>query len=68
MTLRGLIAERDVQGLGREAALLRAVMAKHADRKEWRVIEIWPEELADVIIRAGLPRSPLTQWQMQREV
>lgn len=68
VTLRGLIAERDVQGVGREAALIRAVMAKHADRKEWRVTEIWPEELADVIIPAGLPRSRLTQWQMQRKV
>jgi ribosomal protein S18 acetylase RimI-like enzyme len=68
VTLRGLIAERDVQGLGREAALLRAVMAKHSDKEGWRFTETWPEEVADVIAPAGLPRTQLTQWQMQREV
>jgi hypothetical protein len=65
VTFRGLIAESDAQGVGREAALLRAVMAKHPDKKEWRITETWPEELADVIIPAGLPRTELTQWQMQ---
>lgn len=65
VTVRGLIGESTAQGLGREAALLRAVMAKHPGRTEWRIPAIWPEELADVISSAGLPRSPLTQWQMQ---
>lgn len=65
VTVRGLIAEPAAQGLGREAALLRAVMAKHPDRNEWRITATWPEELAHLIAPAGLPRSPLTQWQMQ---
>ena len=73
VTIRGLIA---APALGdgappcrdREAALLRAVMAKHPGREEWRLSAVWPEELAGVIAPAGLPRSPLTQWQMQREL
>ena len=67
-TIRGLIAEPAAQGAGREAALLRAVMAKHPRKDEWRLSALWPEEFASVIGPAGLPRSPLTQLQMQREV
>jgi hypothetical protein len=73
VTIRGLIAEPAI-GDGtppcrdREAALLRAVMAKHPGKEEWRFSAVWPEELAPLITPAGLPRSPLTQWQMQREV
>ena len=73
VTVRGLIAEPAV-GDGtpprhdREAALLRAAMAKHPGKEEWRFSAVWPEELAAVIAPAGLPRTPLTQWQMQREV
>jgi hypothetical protein len=73
VTIRGLIAEPTI-GDGtppcrdREAALLRAVMAKHPGREEWRFSAVWPEELASVIAPAGLPRSPLTQWQMQRKI
>lgn len=74
VTIRALVAERDALGDGtlpcreREAALLRAVMAKYSGRDEWRLSAVWPEELADVLAPAGLPRTPLTQWQMQREV
>ena len=73
VTIRGLIAEPAI-GDGtppcrdREAALLRAVMAKYPGRDEWRLSAVWPEELAPAIAPAGLPRSPLTQWQMRREV
>jgi ribosomal protein S18 acetylase RimI-like enzyme len=74
VTVRGLIAEPGGVGDGtpscrdRQAALLHAVMAKHPGKEEWRFSAVWPEELAAVIVLAGLPRSPLTQWQMQREV
>ena len=68
VTIRGLIAEPAAQDAGHEAALLRAVMAKHPGKQEWRLSAVWPEQLASVIAPAGLPRSPLTQWQMQREV
>ena len=74
VTIRGLVAEPTSPGDGtpacrdREAALLRAVMAKHPRREEWRLSAVWPEELSPVIAPAGLPRSPLTQWQMQREL
>ena len=73
VTIRALIAEPTI-GDGTplcrdgEAALLRAIMAKHPDRQEWRFSAVWPEELASMIAPAGLPRSALTQWQMQREV
>ena len=68
VTVRGLIAEPGAQGLGREAALLRAVMAKHPGRKEWRLSATWPEELADLVEPTGLPRTALIQWQMEREL
>ena len=68
VTIRGLIAEPAAQEAGREAALLRAVMAKHPGREEWRLSAVWPEQLAAVIAPVGLPRTPLTQWQMQRAV
>ena len=76
VTIRALVAARDksvgrdsVEPSGsREAALLRAVMAKHPGKEEWRFSALWPEELASVIAPAGLPRGPLTQLQMQREV
>ena len=66
VTVRALIA--DAAKVGRETTLLRAVMAKHPGTKEWRISATWPEELADVVSPIGLPRSPLTQWQMEREV
>jgi ribosomal protein S18 acetylase RimI-like enzyme len=68
VTIRGLIADPATQGAGREAALLRAVMAKHPGKDEWRLSALWPEELAPALASAGLPRNPLTQWQMKREV
>ena len=73
VTIRALIAEPAIEGgtpprRDREAALLRAVVAKHPGKQEWRFSAVWPEELASLITPAGLPRSPLTQWQMQREV
>ena len=68
VTIRNLIAEPAAQGAGREAALLRAVMARHPGKEEWRLSAVWPEGLAAVIAPAGLSRSPLTQWQMQREL
>lgn len=68
VSVRGLIAEPAAEGMGQEAALLRAVMAKYPDRNEWRLTSIWPEELAELLAPAGLPRSELTQWQMRRDL
>jgi ribosomal protein S18 acetylase RimI-like enzyme len=67
ITIRGLITEHAVQGQGRVATLLRAVMAKFPG-KEWRIGALWPEELGPVIADAGLARTPLSQWQMERMV
>jgi hypothetical protein len=76
VTIRALVAERDKlverdsvePSCSREAALLRAVMAKYPGKEEWRLSAVWPEEVAAHIAPAGLPRTPLTQWQMQREL
>ncbi len=68
VTVRALIADKSSLSSGREAALLRAVMARYRGRKEWRLSAVWPEEIAAIISTVGLPRSPLTQWQMEREV
>ena len=68
VTVRALTADKSSSGSGREAALLRAVIAKYPGTKEWRLSAIWPEQFADVISPVGLPRSPLTQWQMEREL
>ncbi len=65
VTIRGLVTEAAVQGRGRAAALLRAVMGKFPG-KEWRLPAIWPEELGQAIGAAGLPRAPLSQWQMEQ--
>lgn len=64
ITIRGLVTEHLLQGQGRAAAILCAVMAKYPG-KEWRMAALWPEELGGVIGQAGLPRSALTQWQME---
>jgi GNAT superfamily N-acetyltransferase len=50
------------------AALVRAVVARHPGKTEWRFHPIWPEELCDQIAPLGLPRTPLSQWQMKREI
>ena len=68
VNIHALIAKPAAHGLGREAALLRAVMAKHSRANEWRLNPKWPEELAPVIEPVGLPRMPLTQWQMHRSL
>ena len=68
VTVRALVADTSAPSLNREALLLRTVMAKYSGRKEWRFSAVWPEELAEIISPIGLPRSPLTQWQMEGEV
>jgi len=67
ITIRGLVTEHAVQGQGRAAAILRAVMGRYPG-KEWRISALWPEELSPVIAEAGLTRTPLSQWQMERAV
>jgi ribosomal protein S18 acetylase RimI-like enzyme len=68
VNIHAVIAEPAAQGLGHEAALLRAAMAKHPRANEWRLSPKWPEEWAPLLESAGLPRMPLTQWQMHRKV
>jgi ribosomal protein S18 acetylase RimI-like enzyme len=46
-------------------ALVRAVMAKHPGKTEWCFHPIWPEEFSGAIAPLGLPRTSLSQWQMQ---
>ena len=47
-------------------ALVRAVIARHPSQIEWRFNPIWPEELSGILDPLGLPRTALSQWQMQR--
>jgi GNAT superfamily N-acetyltransferase len=68
VAVRALIAEPTAQNPGREADLLRAVIAKYPGKTEWRFNPVWPEELADILAPIGLPRTALTQFQMQRAI
>jgi ribosomal protein S18 acetylase RimI-like enzyme len=68
ITIRALITDNSSSEVRRGGALLRAVMAKYPERKEWRFSAVWPEQLADLISSLALPQSPLTQWQMEREI
>jgi ribosomal protein S18 acetylase RimI-like enzyme len=65
--LRAVVTEPSARGQGRAAALVRAVMARHP-AKEWRASTIFPEEMAPLFAELGLPRTPLTQWQMRRRL
>ncbi len=47
-------------------ALVRAVIGRHPSKSEWRFNPIWPEELSGILDPLGLPRTALSQWQMQR--
>lgn len=67
VTIRGLAAEAGPQGRDRALRLLRAAMARHPG-KEWRIPALWPEELAEIFTPAGMERTPISQWQMQRRI
>lgn len=67
VVIRGLVTECGRRGQGRAVALLRATMARFPG-KEWRISALWPEELADVFLHAGLTRTPLSQWQMEQRL
>lgn len=66
ITIRALIAEPTADAIDRERALLRAVVARHPGKTEWRVSPAWPEELSSALDSLGLPRHPISQWQMRR--
>lgn len=63
--IRALVTRREQRGRGSSLALLRAVMARYPG-KEWRASAIFPEEMGEAFIAAGLTRTPLSQWQMTR--
>jgi ribosomal protein S18 acetylase RimI-like enzyme len=65
IALRALVTETAHRGRGHSLALLRAVMAKFPG-KEWRAPAIFPEEMGEAFVAAGLARTPLSQWQMTR--
>jgi ribosomal protein S18 acetylase RimI-like enzyme len=67
VTLRGFGAEADPGKQGHAVALLRALMARYPG-KQWRLPAMWPEELSEAFLAAGLVRSPLSQWQMARSL
>lgn len=63
--IRALITRRDRRGRGSSRTLLRAVMARYPG-KEWRAPAIFPEEMGEAFMTAGLARTALSQWQMTR--
>ncbi len=65
--IRALVTHRAHRGRGSSLALLRAVMARYPD-KEWRASAIFPEEMGEAFLAAGLARTPLSQWQMTRSL
>lgn len=68
VTIHALIADPARNAIDNEVALLRAILAKHPGKTEWRVSPKWPEELATSLESLGLPRHPISQWQMQRSL
>jgi ribosomal protein S12 methylthiotransferase accessory factor YcaO len=67
VTIRGFGAEPDPGKRGRCVALLRALMERYPG-KQWRIPAMWPEELSEPFLQAGLVRSALSQWQMARAI
>jgi len=61
--IRALITDPTARGQGSSRALLRAMFARYP-QKEWRASAIFPEEMSEAFVAAGLERTPLTQWQM----
>jgi ribosomal protein S18 acetylase RimI-like enzyme len=65
--IRGLVAERQPGKQGLSVRLLRALMTRYPG-KQWSCSALWPEELSGVFLQAGFIPSPLSQWQMVREI
>jgi ribosomal protein S18 acetylase RimI-like enzyme len=65
--IRALVTRREQRGRGRSLALLRALMARFPG-KEWRTPAIFPEEISETFVAAGLARTALSQWQMTRSL
>lgn len=64
VSIRALVVEGEPRREERAARLLQAAMALHPGR-EWRMGALWPEELGDWMLRAGLARQAMSQWQME---
>lgn len=65
---RAIAVEGGERRAERAIHLLRAVMARHLAVKEWRMSALLPEEFAGWFEGAGLARTELYQWQMQRHI
>lgn len=63
IAIRALVTESDARGRGHSLALLRALFSRIPD-KDWRAPAVFPEEMGEAFVAAGLTRTPLTQWQM----
>lgn len=67
VAVRALVAEPATDS-GVLTTLVRSVMTRYPAKTEWRFQPIWPEEFAPTLDSLGLPRTALTQWQMQRTI
>lgn len=63
VAIRALVTDSNARGAGHSRALLHSVFSR-IPGKEWRAPAIFPEEMGDAFVGAGLTRTPLTQWQM----
>jgi ribosomal protein S18 acetylase RimI-like enzyme len=63
ISIRTLLVHSHARGQGQGARLLLALFAKYPG-KIWQVPAIFPEEMGDTFLRAGMQPDTLSQWQM----
>jgi ribosomal protein S18 acetylase RimI-like enzyme len=67
ISIRSLVVPSQARGRGQEIRLLEALFAKFPG-KTWHVPAVFPEEMGDTFMRAGLQSETLSQWQMVCEL
>jgi len=60
---RSLVVPAQSRGQGKAVRLLEALFAKYPG-KVWQVPAIFPEEMGETFLRAGMQPEELSQWQM----
>ena len=65
--IRGLVVAENEAGRDEAVCLLRAAQGRYPGA-EWKIPALWPEERADVFLRAGYSRDVLCQLQLERRL
>jgi hypothetical protein len=63
ISIRALLVPAKTRGQGQAIRLLKALFAGYPD-KVWHVLAIFPEEMGNTFLRAGMQPETLSQWQM----